>query len=262
MSDYIDMRKMDKSELFELRVAIVRLKEKGYSGKEIEQLTHVRSNRISEIWCKYQEGGLSCLHPNIPGRKIGEQTLLNEHTEQEIRQLLIDKTPDLVNMSYSLWTNQITSDLIRRDYNIKISLRSMTNYFKKWGFTITSPLKDEEYSNNLLFRRFMEDKFPDIVRRAKSENIGIYWYCESKVDDRLTIVATTTARGTARFMIFKGKVSQQKFLNLMSKLIRYADRKVFIMAPDRGAFRSKKVMAWLRSHNSYIEIYYHPDKPQ
>ena len=258
MSYFIDLRKLDNDELFELRAAIVRLKEEGYSGKEIERLTHVRSNRISEIWHKYLDGGMDTLLPNTPGRKMGEQTLLSEHAEQEIKQIMIENTPDMLRMSYSLWTNQIASDLIRRKYNIKVHIRSMTNYLKKWGFTTTSPMRDEELLQNIKFRRFMEYEFPIIVRRAKSENIGIYWYCESKVNEKITITAAMTARGTARFMFVKGKMSQQKFLNLMNQLIRYADRKVFFIVSNQEVFKGKNVEAWLKSHYDIIEVFYHP----
>ena len=260
MSDFIDLRKMDNGELFELRIAIVRLKEEGYSGREIERMTNVRSNRISEIWHKYLEGGIDSLRPTTPGRKKGEQTLLNEYAEDEIKQVMTDNTPDMLRMSYSLWTNQIARDLIRRKYNIKVPLRSMTNYLKKWGFTTTVPMKDEKLLQNIIFNRFMEYEFPIIVRRAKSENIGIYWYCESKVDEKITITAAMTARGTARFMFVKGKMSQQKFLNLMNQLIRYADRKVFFLVSNQEVFKGKTVEAWLKNHYALIEVFYHPEK--
>ena len=52
--EYIDLRKLSKGELKQVRRQVVRLKEMGRTGKEIEELTGVRQNRASEIWTAYQ----------------------------------------------------------------------------------------------------------------------------------------------------------------------------------------------------------------
>ena len=46
---YIDLRKTGREGLREIRRQVVRLKEMGKTGKEIEELTGVRQNRASEI---------------------------------------------------------------------------------------------------------------------------------------------------------------------------------------------------------------------
>lgn len=46
--EYIDLRKVGIDGLKQIRRQIVRLKEMGRSGKEIEEITGVRQNQISE----------------------------------------------------------------------------------------------------------------------------------------------------------------------------------------------------------------------
>ncbi len=55
--EYIDMRKLDSSAKQQVRRQIVRLKEMGKAGEEIERIIGVRQNRISEIWSAYQREG-------------------------------------------------------------------------------------------------------------------------------------------------------------------------------------------------------------
>ena len=55
--DYIDLRKVGVDGLKQIRRQVVRLKKMGKSGKEIEEITGVRQNRISEIWTAYQRKG-------------------------------------------------------------------------------------------------------------------------------------------------------------------------------------------------------------
>ena len=257
MAEYLDLRKMNRDELFRLRKQVVHLKEKGCSGREIERLTHVRVNRVSEIWHKYLDDGAGGLKPSAPGRKTGEKTLLTPARETEIKRLLIEKTPDELNMPYSLWTRQIASDFIKREYGVRLSLRCMTNYFRKWGFVCKAPLRDTGYRNDTGLACFIEEVFPNIVRRASYENVGIYWYSETRIKN-VRIAAAVTARGTARFMFFERNISQDGFIILMSRLIRYADRKVFFIVADSKAFRGKKVKAWLKGRENRIEVFYHP----
>ena len=258
VTEFIDLGKLKNDELLKLRRKIVRLKEAGRSGKEIEGITRVRQNRISEIWRKYLQGGGEGLVPGVPGRKRGEKCLLSEPMQNDIRRILTKKMPDDLGMPYSLWTRQIACDFIKKEYDIRLPLRSMTNYLGKWGFVCRTPKDTEEYLKDRAFSLFIEDDFPDIVRRAKSENVGIYWYCETRVSG-MKMIAAVTARGTARFTFTRGRMTQGKFIFLVSRLIRYADRKVFFIAADIKAFRGEKVRNWLRKKENRVEIFYHPD---
>ena len=63
--EYIDLRKVGRDGLKEIRRQVVRLKKMGKTGKEIEELTGVRQNRVSEIWTAYQREGESSLERKI-----------------------------------------------------------------------------------------------------------------------------------------------------------------------------------------------------
>ena len=271
MSEFIDLRKLSREELAELRKKVVALKKKGCSGKEIERLARVRSNRASEIWRKYLDGGFEGLIPGTRGRKPGEKALLAAAREREIRRAMIDNTPDELGMPYSLWTRQVASDFIKRKYGVRLSLRCVTNYFKKWGFVCTTPLKAPDSGRGDGLRRFIEVEFPAITRRAVAENVGVYWFCETWADNepgqtgenrppRVKMAAGVTGRGTVRFAFFTGKISQTEFVSFMDRLVRYADRKVFFIAEDVPAFHGKYIASWLKGRENLLEVFYHPEK--
>jgi len=66
---YIDLRKVGRAGLKEIRRQAVRLKKLGKTGKEIEELTGVRQNRASEIWAAHQREGDISLERKKYGRK-------------------------------------------------------------------------------------------------------------------------------------------------------------------------------------------------
>ena len=74
--EYINMRKLSSGELKQIRWQVVRLKVMGKTGKEIEELTGVRQNRVSEIWTAYQRSGEAALEVNRGGRPEGAGRIL------------------------------------------------------------------------------------------------------------------------------------------------------------------------------------------
>ena len=67
----MDLRKVGREGLKEIRRQVVRLKKMGKTGKGIEELTGVRQNRASEIWTAYQREGESSLERKSMAEKPG-----------------------------------------------------------------------------------------------------------------------------------------------------------------------------------------------
>ena len=89
--EYIDLRKVGREGLKEIRRQVVRLKKLGKTGKEIEELTGVRQNRASEIWSAYQREGESSLERKKYGRKAGSHMVLTAEEQENIRKTMEEK---------------------------------------------------------------------------------------------------------------------------------------------------------------------------
>jgi transposase len=260
----------------------VRLKKKGLKGKEIESLTGVRVNRISEIWSTYKKGGNEAIVPEKAGRKAGTGTLLTKQQEKEIRQIIIDKTPDQMKMSFALWTRQAICDLVKRKYRIDLSLRSATNYLKKWGFTCQRPTKKAYSQDDIKVNHFMKEEYPAISKRAFVENAEIYWGDETGVSnqeyyqrgfspkgvtpimrveskhERINMISAITGRGSLRFMIYDGAMDQKLLIDFMRRLVKDAGRKVFLILDNLKVHHGKLVATWLEKNKGKIEVFYMP----
>ena len=101
------MRKVGKEGLKQIRSQVVRLKKMGKSGKEIEELVGVRQNRISEIWTAYQREGEASLERKKYGRKPGTHMLLEAWEQGEIREVVVEKTPEDFGIPGKLWTQAV-----------------------------------------------------------------------------------------------------------------------------------------------------------
>ena len=87
-------------------------------------------------------------------------------------------------LSFMLWTRQAISELINELYGIKLQLRCITNYLKRWGLTCQRPTKKSYVQDNVKVTRFMELEYPAIAKCAKTENAEIYWGDETGIDNQ------------------------------------------------------------------------------
>ena len=122
--EYIDLRKVGKEGLKEIRRQVVRLKELGKTGKEIEELTGVRQNRASEIWTAYQREGESSLERKKYGRKPGSHMVLTEDEQGNIRKAVEENIPEDFGISGKLWTLGRTREYIKKKFQKRIHYRT------------------------------------------------------------------------------------------------------------------------------------------
>ncbi len=113
----------------------------GKGGREIEELTGVRQNRISEIWAAYQREGEASLERKKYGRKPGTHMLLKTEEQAEIREVIVERTPEDFGIPGKLWTLGRARQYIRRRYQKEVSERAMSDYMKRWGMSCQRPAK-------------------------------------------------------------------------------------------------------------------------
>ena len=278
----IDLRTLNNDELYIIKKQVVRLKEMKLPGKQIEEMTGVSQYAVSRIWTSYQNGGLPALKPKTSGRKQGEQTLLSDVQEREMKRIIIDKTPDQYKMRFMLWTREAISGLALELFGVKLSLQCVSNYMKRWGFSCQRPTKRAYFADNVKNDRFMKEEYPAIKERAKAENAVIYWGDEVGVDnrehyqrgfapkgkppvisvevkrERLNMLSAITHRGKVRFMIFDGTMNQQTLIEFMRRMINDVPQKVFLMLDNLRVHHGKKVQKWLEKHKGRIEVFFLP----
>ena len=280
--DKLDLRKLKYEELLFVKKQVVRLKEKHVLGKEIADLTGVDENQVSKIWRAYLKNGMAAIKPKIRGRKIGECRCLTKEQEKEIQKLIVDKTPDQLKLSFMLWTRQAIKELIWNMHKIKISLRDVTNYLKRWGFTCQRPSKRAYFQDNIVVKKFMDEEYPDIAKRAKAENAEIYWGDETGVNnqenyirgfspkgvtptipsyskrEKVNMLSAVNNMGKVRFMIYSENMAQQRLIEFMKRMIKDVDKKVFLILDNLKVHHGKIVQAWLNENKTRIEVFYLP----
>lgn len=278
----IDLRKVNNDELFTIRKQVVRLKQMALPGERIEEMTGVSQSAVSRIWSSYQKGGVKALRPQKSGRKTGTCMLLSDEQQQELKRSIIDKTPEQYKMSFMLWTREAISRLARLKFGVRLSLRSVTNYMKRWGFTCQRPTKKAYFVDNVKVDCFMKEEYPAIAKRAKEEDAEIYWGDETGIDnqthyqrgyapkgktptvrvevkrERVNMMSAITNKGKIRFMMYEDNMNQDKLIGFLRRMADDVPCKVFLILDNLRVHHGKKVREWLEKHKERIEVFYLP----
>ena len=277
-----DGRKLSREALEERRKIVIRMWKAGKKVPEIMQATGACYTSVYSIWRKYQAEGSKSITVRARGNKFGEGRHLTPDQEMSIRKQIIDKHPDQLKLNFALWTRGAVRLLIKQECGFEMPIRTVGEYLKRWGFTPQKPVKFAYERNIDKVREWLFVTYPTITERAKSEGADIYWGDEtglraSDVRGRgfspkgktpvvhataayqnLSMVSAITNKGKVSWMIVDGSVNIERFIEFLKRLLRDAERKVFLVLDNLKVHHGILVQAWVKQQNGQIELFFLP----
>ena len=282
MMEATDMRSLSRDARHERRVQVIRLRKAGHTYDEIALQTGLSRTGVFDICKRHEAAGPKALRDAPNGRKTGDGRLLTVQQEALIRRLIADKTPDQLKMVYALWTRQAVAELVLDRFGIKLAVRTMGLYLARWGFTPQKPMKKAYEQSPAAVQKWLEQDYPVIAARAKAEGAEIHWGDESglRSDDvrgrgfapkghtpvirvnskrhGLSVISTVTNKGQMRWRIFDGALNTDILIDFLRRLIKGANKKLFLILDNLRVHHAKPVKAWLAEHADVIEVFYLP----
>ena len=263
-----------------IKKQIIGMLKKRVNHQEIAETLGVKYSYVRHISHQYKKSGSSCVDEKPRGRKTGEKRQLTPEQEKEIRNILIDKTPDQMKFSFMLWTRAAVCLLVKQKYGITITLRNMSEYLKRWGMTCQRPTKKAYFQDNVKLNTFMNETYPKIVEQARKEDAVIMWGDETGVNnqeyhvrgfspkgvtpeiasfsklEKINMISAIDNYGSCRFMCYEENMTQQLFIKFLERLVHDADRKVLFIVDNLKVHHGKIVEEWLESHVSELELFF------
>ena len=277
-----DARKLTKQTQELLRKQAIRLRKKGKTYKEIAEIIGVNDNTVWKWWKKYQAGGAKALKAGQRGRPLGVNRSLDSSQEEEIQKVICDKTPDQLKLTFALWTRQAVQEFIKQRFGIRIAIRTVGTYLKRWGFTPQKPLKRAYEQRPVEVQKWLQDVYPSITDRAKQEGAEIHWGDETGIRSdsqhgrgyapkgktpvirlsakrtSINMISTVTNQGKVRFMIYRDSMNAKRLIKFLKQLIKSSDKKVFLILDNLRVHHSKLVKEWLAEHTKEIDVFFLP----
>lgn len=266
-----------------LRQQAIRLRAQGQHFVDIAFYLGVHRNTASQWWHQYQADPETALQQQRRGRKVGEGRTLSPNAEGTIQQLICDHFPEELSIDSALWTRRAVQAMIEQVCQVKMPIRTVGNYLKRWGYTPQKPLKRAYEQDPKAVEAWLKQEYPAIVKRAQQEKAEICWGDESglRSDDhsgrgyaprgqtpevrlsqkkrvRLNYIASINNQGRVRFMLYTETLTAKVFITFLKRLIHQAPRKLFWIVDRHPVHRDHEVIKWLTEHQTQIELFYLP----
>jgi len=277
-----DARTIDAGALYERRKQAVILFKKGMKRHEIAPIVGVHRVTVG-IWIKdWREGGLGALKASSSGRPRGTGRKLLPGEEAGIKRAIVDKCPDQLKLPFALWNRNAVQMLIRDLYGIKMPVRTIGDYLKRWGFTPQKPIRRAYERDEKKVQQWREREYPLLVKKSKKENAEIHWGDETGIrsDDanargyapkgktpiqkvkgtpeKVNMISSVSNQGKLRFMFYKEMMNTDILIKFLKRLIRSVGRKVILILDNLRVHHRKVLQEWLRAHEKEIEVFYLP----
>ena len=277
-----DARRLPLPALNERRRRAVKLRLKGKTWKEVSEEAELSVNACRSGFAAWEAGGWKAVNVKKCGRKAGSGRRLTEAQEKHIRRLIVDKTPDQLKLGFALWNRQAVGLLVEQEYGIRLPVRTVGEYLRRWGYTPQKPIKRAYEQNPAQVKKWLDEEYPEIARRAKEEGAEIHWGDETGLStndvrgrgyapkgrtpgvrvtqrrENLGSISTVTNQGKVRWKLFEGAMNADILVDFFKRLIREAGRKVFLILDNLRVHHARKVKAWLAEHEAEIEVFYLP----
>lgn len=265
-----------------LRQQAIRLREQGKRTGEIASYLGVHRTTVSDWWRVYQQEGEVALHQQKRGNKLGEGRTLRPTEEAWIQKLLKEHFPDELNIDSALWTRSAVQTLIACECEVKMPIRTVGEYLRRWGYTPQKPLKRAYEQDPQRVKAWLDIEYPMIVQQAQQENAEIAWGDESGLrsdaqvgrgyapigqtpeiqpsTQRVSVnyIASISNQGKVRFMLYTQKLTAQVLITFLERLIALRKRKLLWIVDRHPVHRSNRVQQWLHQHRDKIEMHFLP----
>lgn len=235
------------------------------------------------LWvAAHKEGGEAALSARKKGPAKGHGKKLSPKQERQAKEWVVGKCPDQLRLPFFLWTREAVRELIEERFGQRLALSTVGVYLKNWGFTPQKPVRRAFEQNPATVQRWLTEIYPSVAARAEEEGASIYWGDETGLRSdhqvgrtyglkgktpvipgtgqrfSVNMISAITNRGKLNFMIFKENFCVRIFLHFLTRLIKQAKGKVFLIIDGHPVHRATLIQKWREQHQHELEIIYLP----
>ena len=227
----------------------------------------------------YRAGGWDALKA---GKRGGRKPKLNAKQVEWLYETITKHDPRQLNFPFALWTLKMVGGLIERRFGVKLSRWSIARLLRQLGLSPQRPLFRAWQQDAERVRRWKEEEYPALKRKAKVHGAVIVFLDESAVRSdhhagttwgkrgktpvvrttgarfSLNMVGAVTARGDFRFMTYAGTMNTEVFIRFLKRLLHDHDRPVYLVLDNHPVHKSKAVREFVESQEGRLELHFLP----
>ena len=228
----------------------------------------------------YRRGGAAALAARPRGRR--PRPLLTPGQHDRLWAVLTASTPDRVGLAESLWTREAVADWAARELGVRRSRWVWGRWLKAQGFTPQRPARRAYERDPAAVERWLAQEYPRVAREAAAEGAEVHWLDEAGLRSdcqagrgyaprgrtpvqpvpgqrfRVSYVATVSALGVLRFLVFTGRFTAAVLLTFLARLLASRPGKVYVVLDGHPVHRAGKVRQWAAARAGRIRLVFLP----
>jgi transposase len=277
-----DYRKASANEVYAVKKTVIKQWKNDVETKEIVNNTGLCINTVRKTIRIYKKFGMKNLTPKKRGRPVGTNKTLSPEQEREIRNIIIDKTPDQIKLKCCLWDRTSVQELIQRKYGILMPIRTVGEYLRNWGFTVQKPAKMAKKQKPEEVQKWLDEEYPAIKASSVAEKAVIFWMDETAVQNEcnyargyapkgktpvlkiqtvkmhINMVSAINNEGKIFFKIYKDAMNGEIMKDFLNRIIIEANRKVYMICDNLKTHHSNMIRDWIAERADRLSLYFLP----
>lgn len=274
-----DGRKLSHSAREAIRIRAVQRILDGESPEVIAKTLGYHRSAVYQWLSRYKADGIDGLkYQKIPGK----QPTLSKAQKQKIFDIVTSKNPLQLKFAFALWTRAMVKDLILDQFAVSLSEVSVGRLLHELGLTPQRPLRRAYQQNPERVAFWLQEEYPAIQKEAKAVGATIYFGDEAGVRSdyhsgttwapkgqtpvirttgarhSLNLISAVSAKGSMRFMTVNGKMTTDRFIEFLERLLKNQSTPVFLIVDGHPVHRSARVRAFVEATDGRLKLFHLP----
>ncbi len=259
---------------------IAAIEQEGLRRAAAARVFGVHRSTVSGWWNSYRRHGADALRARRRGP--APQPLLRPEPHRRLWQVLTTATPDQVGLGEALWTRDAVADWAARELGVRRSRWVWGRWLRAQGFTPQKPARRAYEQDRAAVERWLAQEYPRIAREAVAEGAEVHWLDEAGLRSdcqagrgyaprgrtpvqpvpgkrfSVNYIATVSALGVLRFMVFTGRFTAAALLVFLGRLLASRPGKRYVILDGHPSHRARKVAAWAAARADRVRLVYLP----
>lgn len=261
------------------RMQAIKMSRAGVPARRIAEVFGVSTRAVFgwlSVFAQFGQNGLLAK----PG--AGPRPKLNEEQLRWIARTVRENTPNQLNFEFGLWTLRLIGELIKRQFDVSLSLPTLGKVMALLGFSAQRPLHRAYEQDATLVQAWIDDELPRLRRRAKAKGARVLFADEASMrtdyhagttwaprgctpvvkatGSRVSVnmISAVSSMGELQFMLIEGRGTAEVFKRFLEQLMHAAKTPIILVVDGHSIHKSKLVREYVESTNGMLELCYLP----
>lgn len=275
----LDGRNLSHEALEEIRIRAVKRVESGESPEDVIAALGLHRSSIYKWIAAYREGGLDALKSR---KAAGPAPKLSGPQFRGLFVIITHGNPLQLGFEFALWTRAMVRQVIREEFDVRLSDVSVGRLLRKMGLSPQRPLRRAYQRDEERVKAWREHAYPEIQKLAKHAGATIYFGDEASLRSdghsgttwaptgetpviertgarfSVNMISAVSAQGHLRFMTIDGRMNADRFIEFFKRLTYRATNPVFLILDGHPVHKSKRVQEYVAATNGQLRLFILP----